>query len=167
MAKKSTKKSPIIHRSKLPSAKKGQFESELIPALKQAEQNMLDTAGPTGTAAKLVLLNEQPANPSQLILPPDYEPGIVSPPGSRANPRLKLPGQSHYQRGDIIEYKSGRCRYHVVVSIGTIRGIKKIPCYTYDMALRVSEKMVGERVQPMTDAERQAVARPFVERPRG
>lgn len=164
--KKPKRKANVIHRSKLPHAKKGQFDgsNDMISALKRQEQELLDTTGPIGDVAKHVVLGEKPVRPTQLILPPSYDQPRPSQPSSR----LVLPGtKSQYQRGDIIEYQNGRCRFHVVVSNGPIHGLKKIPCYSLDLAKRVSDKVLGVTHQQLSEAERQGLFRRLVEDPRG
>jgi hypothetical protein len=167
MSTETGKKAPVIHRSKLPHVRKGAIDPEagLLGDLKRAEKELLDTAGPVGDAAKLMILGEKPANPAKLILPHEHEPA-PKPVGARPT-RLVLPGQTHYQRGDIIEYQTGRCRFHVVVSVGAIHGVKKIPCYSYDLAKKLSDKMLLSTVQPLSEAEKQGLTRRMIEECRG
>lgn len=159
-------KPKIIHRSKLPQKRRSDFDPNagILGDLKRAERELLDTAGPIGDVAKHRFLGE-PLPPTKLILPYEYqqsEQASTEPP----NTRLFLAGsKSIYQRGDIIEYRDGRCKYHVVVSNGPIYGVRKIPCYSYDQALIVSNKLLAVRVQPLSDAERQSLYRKLVERP--
>ncbi|MEW6110615.1 MAG: hypothetical protein AB1664_00670 [Thermodesulfobacteriota bacterium] len=153
------KKSKIIHRSKIPhvKGKRPDLESPLLSALKAQERELLDTQSPAGDAAKQVILGETPRKPVDLILPDKYRnhaAGLVD-----NGPRIVVPGQITYRRGDIIEYPDGKCRYHVVVSHSRLRGVIKIPCYTMDSALIVSRKLRGQRVQPLSDAEKQKIIR--------